>query len=78
MARRRGNIHARCKHLSVLPIKTRDEKLVGIAIEYPKNAAVLIGVRMSVVAAALAKAYPDIADLLPKPARLRVYVTLQQ
>ncbi len=54
------------------------EKLIGIGIEYRESTKVLVGVRMSLVVASLAKCYPDIAAQLPQPTRIGVNVAIRQ
>ena len=50
---------------------TNTEKLIGIGIEYRKSERVLVAVRVSLVVAFLAAAYPALAEYLPKPTRVR-------
>lgn len=51
------------------------EKLIGIAIEYPKRQNALIGVRILCLTESLIHWYPDLGTLLPRPKNVRVNVT---
>jgi hypothetical protein len=54
------------------------ERLVGLAIEYRRARSVLIGVRISMIAATLAVAYPELIEYLPLPSLIRARPLIQQ
>jgi len=54
------------------------ERLIGIGIEYPENHKVLIGVRMSLVVAAIVECYPETSASLPRVSRIKVNVTAEK
>jgi hypothetical protein len=51
--------------------RTNAERLVGLGIEYRASRSVLVGVRISLVVAALADAFPELRGNLPRPALVR-------
>ena len=56
---------------------TNTEKLVGIGIEYRKLEKLLVGVRISLVLAALAKVYCELGKDLPLSARIRSKISME-
>ena len=50
---------------------TNAERLVGLGIEYRASHSVLVGVRISLVVAALAEVFPELGQNLPRPALVR-------
>ena len=54
---------------------TNLERLIGIGIEHRKDDKVLLGVRVSAVAALIGAVYPDVVVLLPTPRSVRVIAT---
>ena len=50
---------------------TNAERLVGLGIEYRASRSVLVGVRISLVVAALAQIFPELRENLPRPALVR-------
>ena len=55
---------------------TNAEKLVGLGIEYRRSRSVLVGVRISLVVAALAEFFPELGENLPRPALIRPNFTM--
>ncbi len=54
------------------------ERLIGVGIEYPDSHDMLIGVRMSLVVAAIVECYPETSASLPRIARIKVNVTIER
>lgn len=51
------------------------ERLIGIGIEYHESERAVVGLRMSIIVPAIARAYPEFASELPISKRIRVNVS---
>lgn len=54
--------------------KLREEKLVGMLLEWHRSEAVIMAVRISILIEAIKNKFPDLSDLLPKVRRINVSI----